>query len=104
MPQGGARSRARRIARVGRGAASGTVEAEGISVIAPFVSPFRRLREELKQKHRVTEIYVHTTAIRGREKYHAKSYEPPLSNFLDIDTTSATVDDCVAKILTSAGK
>jgi len=80
------------------------LESEGISVIASFVSPYRGLREELKAKHRVVEIYVHTTAIRGREKYHAKSYEPPLSNFVDIDTTNATIEDCVGKILTAAGQ
>src|SRR5688572_30230859 len=74
------------------------LEAEGISVIASFVSPYRGMREEFKQKHRVLEIYVHTTAIRGREKYHAQNYEPPLSNFVDIDTTNARVEDCVAKI------
>jgi adenylylsulfate kinase len=74
------------------------LDAEGISVIASFVSPYRALREEFKQKHPVLEIYVHTTAIRGREKYHTKNYEPPLSNFVDIDTTNARIEDCVAKI------
>src|SRR5688572_211241 len=70
------------------------LEGEGISVIASFVSPYRGMREEFKQKHRVIEIYVHTSAIRGREKYHAKSYEPPLSNFVDIDTTNVGVEEC----------
>lgn len=80
------------------------LETEGISVIASFVSPYRALREELKQKHRVVEIYVHTTAIRGREKYHAKNYEPPLSNFVDVDTTNTSIEECVSKILAAAGK
>ena len=80
------------------------LEAEGISVIASFVSPYRELREEFKQKHPVTEIYVHTTTIRGREKYHARNYEPPLSNFVDIDTTNASVEQCVGKILTVVGQ
>ena len=79
------------------------LESEGISVIASFVSPYRALREELKAKHPVVEIYVHTTAIRGREKYHAKNYEPPLSNFVDVDTTSASIEDCVGRILAAAG-
>ena len=75
------------------------LEAEGISVITSFVSPYRPMREEFKEKHRVTEIYVHTTATRGREKYHVKNYEPPLSNFVDVDTTDAAVEACVGKIL-----
>ena len=78
------------------------LEGEGISVIASFVSPYRAMREELKQKHRVVEIYVHTSAIRGREKYHAKNYEPPLSNFVDIDTTHVGVEECVGRILAAA--
>ena len=78
------------------------LDREGISVIASFVSPYRGLREEFKQKHAVTEIYVHTTALRGREKYFAKSYEPPLANFVDVDTTAAAVEDCIARILSAA--
>jgi adenylylsulfate kinase len=77
------------------------LDAEGIAVIASFVSPYRALREEFKQSHRVIEIYVHTTAIRGREKYHVKNYEPPLADFVDIDTTDANVTECM-KIITSA--
>lgn len=80
------------------------LDREGISVIASFVSPYRALREEFKQKHPVVEIYVHTTAIRGREKYHTKSYEPPLSDFVDMDTTNAAVEDCVKSILAAAGR
>jgi adenylylsulfate kinase-like enzyme len=80
------------------------LEAEGIAVIASFVSPYRPMREEFKQKHRVLEIYVHTTAIRGREKYHAKNYEPPLANFVDVDTTRAAIGECVDKILAAAGQ
>jgi adenylylsulfate kinase len=75
------------------------LEREGISVIASFVSPYRGMREEFKQKHPVIEIYVHTSTIRGREKYHAKNYEPPVSNFVDVDTTNTSVEDCVEKIL-----
>jgi adenylylsulfate kinase len=78
------------------------LEAEGISVIASFVSPYRAMREEFKQKHRVIEIYVHTTTTRGREKYHVKNYEPPLSNFVDVDTTETAVEGCIDKILAAA--
>jgi adenylylsulfate kinase-like enzyme len=73
-------------------------------VIASFVSPYRALREEFKQKYPVVEIYVRTTTIRGREKYHLKNYEPPLSDFVDIDTTSATVEECVSKISAASAR
>ena len=66
---------------------------------AAFVSPFRVLREEFKQRPEGLELYVHTSERRGREKFFAEAYEPPLENFLDIDTTKAGVDDCVQRIL-----
>jgi adenylylsulfate kinase-like enzyme len=78
------------------------IHEDGAWVVAAFVSPFRVLREEFKQRPEVLEIYVHTAEKRGREKYFAVAYEPPLKNFLDIDTTNIGVDECVQRIL--AGK
>jgi adenylylsulfate kinase-like enzyme len=75
------------------------IHEDGAWVVAAFVSPFRALREEFKRSTEVLEIYVHTTEIRGREKYFAEAYEPPLENFLDIDTTRDGVDECVQRIL-----
>ena len=56
-------------------------------VLVSLVSPFRDLREKLKSECNAKEVYLHTTEIRGREKFHVADYEPPLENFLDIDTT-----------------
>jgi adenylylsulfate kinase-like enzyme len=69
------------------------IHEDGAWVVAAFVSPFGALRAK------VLEIYVHTTEKRGREKYFAEGYEPPLENFLDIDTTSVSVEECVRHIL-----
>ena len=41
----------------------------GIAVVASFVSPYRQLREEFKRHDGVVEVYVHTSALRGREAY-----------------------------------
>lgn len=56
-------------------------------VIIAVVSPFLDLREELKQAEDVTEIYVHTTNIRGRENFHVADFERPVTNYIDLDTT-----------------
>jgi adenylylsulfate kinase-like enzyme len=60
---------------------------EDFDVIIAVVSPFLDLREKFKLEADVTEIFVHTTNIRGRESYHVENYEYPESNFIDIDTT-----------------
>jgi len=56
-------------------------------VIISVVSPFLDLREELKEATEVTEIYLHTTNIRGRENFHVEDFEKPITNYIDIDTT-----------------
>jgi adenylylsulfate kinase len=58
--------------------------------IISLVSPYRDQRESFKDKLGVDikEFYIHTTDIRGRENFHVKNYEPPLTNFVDIDTTN----------------
>jgi len=75
---------------------------DGVWVVASFVSPFRALREEFKKRGHVLEIFVHTTQPRGREKFFAENYEPPLENFVDLDTTKANVEECLQKILAAA--
>jgi adenylylsulfate kinase len=72
---------------------------KGQNVVVSVIAPYKWLREEFKERHKVNEIYVHTTEIRGREHYFAEGYEEPEENFLDIDTTDISVDDCLAKII-----
>lgn len=63
-------------------------------VIMALVSPYKDLRDELKESCDVVEIYVHTTNIRGREAFHVKDYQQPTENFIDIDTTN--VDELIS--------
>jgi adenylylsulfate kinase-like enzyme len=92
-------SREGRIANIRAGQKlAAKLSAEGIIVTVSFVSPYRWLREEFKKSHNVVEIYVHTTETRGREKFFVKDYEPPQSDFIDIDTTHVSVEACVNDI------
>ncbi len=68
-------------------------------VVVSLVSPYRDQREYLKEKSSVIEIYVHTTEERGREKFHVSNYEPPLKNFVSIDTTGKEVFDSYNELL-----
>ena len=54
--------------------------------VVSLVSPFRDLRELLKNnpKHIVKEIYLHSNRL--REGKMVDYYEPPQKNYLDIDT------------------
>ena len=72
---------------------------KGQNVVVSIVAPYRWLREEFKDRHQVNEIYLHTTEIRGREHYFAENYETPEVNFLDVDTTNVSVEDCIEKII-----
>ena len=72
---------------------------KGKNVVVSVVAPYKWLREEFKERHDVNEIYVHTSEIRGREHYFAEDYEKPEENFLEIDTTNVSVDECISRVL-----
>ena len=67
-------------------------------VLVSLVSPYRKLREELRGQD-IYEVYCHTTEIRGREQYFVENYEPPTENFIDMDTTNKSIKECVDEIL-----
>ena len=71
---------------------------KGLTVVVSVVAPYRDMRESLKSTNEVTEIYVHTTEIRGRENYFAKDYEPPLDDFISMDTTNRSIESCLDEI------
>ena len=67
--------------------------------IISVVAPYRSLREAFKKKYNILEVYCHTTKDRNKTQYYVKEYEPPLTNYLDMDTTIKTIRDCVNEIL-----
>jgi len=72
---------------------------QGRTVVVSLVAPYRDIREELKAHAQVTEVYVHTTEQRGREEKHAKDYQPPLANFIKIDTTGRSEEESLKELL-----
>jgi adenylylsulfate kinase len=71
------------------------------TVLVSLVSPYKEQREEFKSKLKddILEIYVHTSEIRGREDYHVKDYDPPVDDFIDVDTTNRSIDECCELII-----
>ena len=75
---------------------------QGINVIVATVNPYRNIREEFKKSRiDIVEIYVHKNVERSRESFNVIDYEPPIENFIDIDTTTDVVEESFIKILVS---
>jgi adenylylsulfate kinase len=66
---------------------------KGLDVVVSLVSPYLEQRENFKKLlgSSIQEIYVYTTEIRGREKFHVADYEKPETNFIKIDTTNTPI-------------
>lgn len=74
---------------------------QGYYVIVALVAPYKDIRDEFKveMQNNLVEIYVHTSVERGRESYFVSDYEPPVSNYIDVDTTES-LTDCFYKLVT----
>ena len=72
-----------------------------LDVIVSLVSPYLDQREEFKKilGDQLIEFYIHTNTKRGREQYHVEGYQPPLNNFIDVDTTIDTPHESLNKII-----
>ncbi len=74
---------------------------EGHDVVVSVVSPYQDQREDFKRalKDGIKEIYVYTTEERDRDHFKVSDYEPPVENFIDIDTTQDSPEQSLEKIL-----
>lgn len=75
------------------------LNAKGIDVIISLVSPYKDLRDELKEKSNVIEIYVHTDDVRGRESFHVEDYQKPTENYIDINTTETSEFNSLGELI-----
>ena len=80
------------------------LNAKGYEVIISLVSPYKNLRDELKEKSDVVEVYIHTTDIRGRENFHVENYETPTENYIDINTTDVSELISIGELLNKINK
>ena len=69
------------------------LEIKGFTPIVSLVSPYREIRENLKLRTQVLEIYVYSNEPRGRENFFVKDYEEPLKNFTEINTTNKSIEE-----------
>jgi adenylylsulfate kinase-like enzyme len=71
------------------------LESKGFGVAVSLVAPYRDQRETFKTRHNVLEVFLHTADVRGREQYFVEGYEPPLTDFVDIDTGRMSIVEAV---------
>lgn len=78
----------------------------GCDVVVSSVTPYIDLREAFKDKYgsNIVEIYTHTSEPIEADAYHIKDFEPPVSNFIDIDTTKDSENTSFSKIITNLHK
>lgn len=78
---------------------------QGHDVIVSLVAPYVDQREDFKQLmgENLKEIYVHTSEVRERDHFKAIAYVPPVSNFIDIDTTCIEPERSFQKLLQELG-
>ncbi len=74
------------------------LQSTDVDVVISLVSPYKELREKLKEECKVVEIYCHTKKMRGREDKFALDFEPPTEFFVDLDT-SDTPENTFNKLL-----
>jgi len=66
---------------------------QGHNVIVSLVAPYVDQREDFKKligTENMVEFYVHTSEPRERDHFKAIAYTPPISDYVDIDTTHDT--------------
>lgn len=72
--------------------------------IVCMVSPFKDLREEMKNKYTTLELYLTCDEERGREHFHVDYYEKPTTNFIALDTTKKTIEETFDYLLNTLKK
>ena len=74
---------------------------QGKDVIVSLVSPYIDQREDFKELmgNNIKEIYVHCNDIRERDHFKSIAYNPPYSNYIDINTTFDSIPESFQKLL-----
>ena len=69
------------------------LNSKGKNVWISMVSPDRDQRDSFKQemKNDIVEVYVHTSEKRGKENFFVRYYQPPIFDYLYLDTTNISV-------------
>jgi len=74
---------------------------QGATVIVSLVAPYVDQREDFKNlvgTENMVEFYVHASEPRERDHFKAIAYLPPVTDYVDIDTTTDTPEQSLEKV------
>lgn len=75
------------------------LEKEGYTPILSFVTPYEELRQHLQNNaQELVQIYLEYNEDRGRNKNFASDFELPSGEYLHLNTSLLTIDECVNKV------
>ena len=83
-------------------AAAKLLDKKFINVVLSFVSPYKEVREYLQEHSNVKMIYLnhfHLIEDRGRNMYFVDDFEKPDGEYLHLNTSVASIDECVDKCI-----
>lgn len=67
-------------------------------IVVAMVIPYSIIRESLKEKYNITEIYLHFEGTRSKSNFRCKDYQVPKNPDLILNTSELSVQECVNKI------
>jgi len=75
------------------------LEKEGYTPILSFVTPYEELRQHLQDNaQELVQIYLEYNEDRGRNKNFASDFELPSGEYLYLNTSLESIDECVNKV------
>lgn len=75
------------------------LEKEGFTPIISLVTPYEQLRDYLRSKAtKIALIYLYYEGDRGRNDRFVPDFEQPQGNYLKINTSAHSTEDCVHNI------
>jgi adenylylsulfate kinase-like enzyme len=81
------------------------LEKEGLLPILSFVTPYEELRKYLNNKsEQLVQIYLTYNVDRGRNDFFAKEFDEPSGEYLNLNTSEISIDDCLTKIKEYVGE
>jgi len=75
------------------------LEKEGYTPILSFVTPYEELRQHLQDNaQELVQIYLEYNEDRGRNKNFATDFELPSGEYLHLNTSLESIDECLNKV------